>query len=70
MIPSVSVRLAVPSDIPAINPLFEVLDEHHRVEAGRCLPSRDGKGLSVTLLRSLARSMSRQRGGRTRTSAR
>jgi hypothetical protein len=28
---SFSIRLAVPSDIPAINPLFEILDEHHRV---------------------------------------
>src|SRR5215831_11527678 len=28
---SVSIRPAVPSDIAAINPLFEVLDEHHRV---------------------------------------
>jgi GNAT superfamily N-acetyltransferase len=28
---SVSIRAAVPSDIAAINPLFEVLDEHHRI---------------------------------------
>jgi diamine N-acetyltransferase len=31
MTPSVSIRPAVPSDIPAISPLFELLDEHHRV---------------------------------------
>jgi len=28
---SVSIRRAVPADIAAMNPLFEVLDEHHRV---------------------------------------
>jgi hypothetical protein len=27
----VSIRAAVPSDIAAMNPLFEALDEHHRV---------------------------------------
>lgn len=31
MTPSVSIRPAVQSDIPSLNPLFEALDEQHRI---------------------------------------
>lgn len=31
MIPSVSIRPAIQSDIPSLNPLFEALDEQHRI---------------------------------------